>query len=502
MNILKRITRVFGLSSSLCTALCLSAAHGVSAQDLPPPAATEPAADAPTPDAPDAPDAPAAAPAPAGDVGGEVAALRAEVDALKAKQEEAETAALLAEEPAATEEPEKIRIYGFMDFGLDKFGGGKNSGVSVIRPTTATTFVFGNLNLYIDATPVENLRCLAEVRLTVAPHGEETQLGPPIGTSYQRTDTTAFDFSSPSSQSQLRLGGLFIERAWSEYEFSKAFRLQAGMFLNPFGIWNLDHGSPTLISLMLPTFISAQMVPTRLLGLHAYGSVFAGSNTEIGYAVHVTNGRTPIDLDFSEDKALGARLYVAQEGDFGRLVLGASGYFGTYLDQQRKLDLSTGQVKLELADIVAYTEGVAGVDVALDVGSFRLRTEHVLRWVKYEDGKAEPALGQGGGVVYQPNRVEYSGYILAAYRTPWRLEPYLEVESMYGKSAILPRWAGMMAYSSPNVAVVYLSVGVNVELTTHTQFKTQFVWDRAYDRNFKNKNTDVPILFLRLVNSF
>jgi hypothetical protein len=104
--------------------------------------------------------------------------------------------------------------------------------------------------------------------------------------------------------------------------------------------------------------------------------------------------------------------------------------------------------------------------------------------------------------VYQPNRLEYSGYVLAAYRTPWRLEPYLEVEAMYGKSAVLPRWAGAMAYSTPNVAVIYMSAGINVELTTHTQLKTQLVWDRAYDSHFKNKNTDIPIFFLRLVNSF
>lgn len=490
------------LSTTFCgligCAVALCGSRYAVAQEPEPTAAAAPEMPAPT-SATEAP--PAAA---AGDVVAEVAELKSELAALKAKQEEAEAAALLSssEESMPVVEQETLRVYGFMDFGFDKFGGGKNSGVAVVRPTTASTFVFGNLNLYFDATPVEHLRCLTEVRLTVAPHGEETELPPPIGTSYQRIDTTAFDFSSPSSQAQLRLGGIFIERAWSEYEFSKAFRLQAGLFLNPFGIWNLDHGSPTLISLMLPTFISAQMVPTRLLGLHGYGSVFAGSNTEIGYAVHVTNGRSPIDFDLSEDKALGGRLFVAQEGDFGRLVIGASGYYGTYLDSQRVLDLGTGQPKLELVDTVAFTEEVLGFDVALDIGGLRLRTEHVLRWVVYEDGKAELALSQDGTTRYQPNRVEYSGYFLAAYRTPWRLEPYLEVESMYGKSAILPRWAGTLAYSTPNVAVIYLSAGINIELTTHTQLKTQIVWDRAYDRHFKNKNTDVPIFFFRLVNSF
>jgi hypothetical protein len=469
-----------------------------SAQDVPPPAAPDAPSTVPT----ETP-APTAEPATPTDSASELAALRAEVNELKAKQEEAETAALLAEGSGETvvEEREKLRIYGFMDFGMDKMFGGKNSGAAVVRPTTSNTFVFGNLNLYIDANPVENLRCLAEVRLTMAPHGEELQLGPPIGTSYQRQDTTTFDYASPSSQAQLRLGGLFIERAYSEYEFSKAIKLQAGLYLNPFGIWNLDHGSPTLISLMLPTFISAQMVPTRLLGVHAYGTQFIG-NSEIGYALHISNGRTPTDFDFTEDKALGGRLYWAQEGDFGRFVLGASGYWGTYNDQQRQLDLSSTTVMIGLQETVAYTEQVAGLDVALDVGGLRVRGEGVLRWVNYEDGKVERVAGRGGGDTYLPNRMEFSGYILAAYRTPFRVEPYLQAELMYNKSATLPRWAGFNAFSSPNVAALYLSVGINVELTTHTQLKTQLAWNQAWDSRFENKNTNVPLLFVRLVNSF
>ena len=477
----------------LCTA-------PLSAQDLPPAAADpepEAAAVAPT-------ETPAAVPEPAApaDTAADVAALRAELNELKARQEEAETAALLAEGSggATVEEHEKLRIYGFMDFGMDKMFGGKNSGAAVVRPTTSNTFVFGNLNLYIDANPVEKLRCLTEIRLTMAPHGEELQLGPPIGERYERQDTTTFDYASPSSQAQLRLGGLFIERAYSEYEFSKAIKVQAGLFLNPFGIWNLDHGSPTLISLMLPTFISAQMVPTRLLGVHLTGSQFIG-NAQIGYAAHISNGRTPTDFDFTEDKALGGRVYWAQEGDFGRFVLGASGYWGTYNDQQRALDLSSTTIMISLVETIAYTEQVAGLDVALDVGGLRVRSEGVVRWVNYEDGKVEPVSATGGDR-YLPNRREFSGYVLAAYRTPFRVEPYVQAELMYRKSATLPRWAGFNAFSSPNVAALYLSVGLNVELTTHTQLKTQLVWNQAWDGSFENQNTNVPLLFVRLVNSF
>ena len=252
MNRCKPTSHLNGqLCGLLSAAVLLCSAQYVAAQEPAPTTAVAPEA---TPAEPAAVSDAAPPPAAAGDVAADVAALKAEVAALKAKQEEAEAAALMSasEESAPAAEEEKIRIYGFMDFGLDKMIGGKQSGAAVVRPTTANTFVFGNLNLYIDATPVEHLRALAEIRLTLAPHGEELQLGPPVGMMYERVDTTTFDYASPSSQSLLRMGGLYIERAWSQYEFSKALTIQWGLFLNPFGIWNLDHGSPTLISLMLP----------------------------------------------------------------------------------------------------------------------------------------------------------------------------------------------------------------------------------------------------------
>jgi hypothetical protein len=448
-----------------------------------------------------APEETAAQP-PAADLAADLAALRAEVNALKVKQDEAETAALLSqssESAGDVVEPEMIHIYGFMDFGLDKYFMKPADGLNILRPTPATTFVFGNLNLYFDANPVEHLRTMVELRFTMAPHGEETQLGPPLGTSYQRIDTTAFDYSSPSSQSQLRLGGVFIERAWSEYQFSDLFKVQAGLFLNPFGIWNLDHGSPTLIALMLPTFIASQMVPTRLLGVHVHGSAFSGSN-EFGYALHLTNGRTPLDFDLTEDKALGARLYWAHEGDFGRLVLGTSGYAGSYVDQQ-KVVTPAGPGIVDFVDTVHYNEQLLGLDAALDVGDLRVRSEMVFRWVEYKDGKSERIFTPDGSEQYLASRLEYAGYVMAAYRTPWRLEPYVEAE-VSSKSYILPRWAGDSRASTANTAALALSGGLNVELTSHTLLKGQLVWDTGYDKGFTHKTVDTWILFLRLVDSF
>jgi hypothetical protein len=391
-----------------------------------------------------------------------------------------------------------------MDFGLDKWFA-KQNGAGLLRPTDATTFVFGNLNVYLEATPIGDVRTMIELRFTLAPHGEETQFGPPLGTSYERLDSTAFDFSSPSSQAQLRLSGLFIERAWAEYTFLDQLKVQWGLFLNPFGIWNLDHGSPTLISLMLPTFIASQILPTRLMGMHLYGSSFSGAY-EIGYALHVSNGRSPLDFDLSEDKALGARIYLANDGDYGRLVLGASGYLGTYVDKLKKVD-PAGAESLASEDLfdwvktLDYSEQIVGVDAALDLGALRLRAEGVFRWVKYNDNTAERFITIDGSTQYLPNRLEWSAYVLAAYRTPWRVEPYVELE-LASKSFALPRWAAPTRASSSDYAAVFVSFGFNLRLTTRALVKTQLAWVRSYEGDFTNKGFDFPILFVRIVSSF
>jgi len=234
-------------------------------------------------------------------------------------------------------------------------------------------------------------------------------------------------------------------------------------------------------------------------------------NSELGYAIHLSNGRTPTDFDFTEDKAVGARAYWAYESDFGRVVLGASGYVGRYVDQKRALMSSGGSLQILPETVVDYTEEVLGFDVALDLGGLRFRAESVLRWIDYKAGAVERGLSAAGTTEYLPNRTEWSGYALAAYRTPWRLEPYLSVESSVNKAAILPGfaavenpndWHGSQSYSTPNNASITMSVGLNVELTTHTQLKTQLAWAKAYDRHFENKNLDVPFIYVRLVDSF
>lgn len=435
----------------------------------------------------------------------ENAGQQAEIESLRTKAEEAELAALLSDDSMADVEEDRLRFYGFADFGMDKFFFSEpdDDGVALLRPTRASTFVFGNLNFYVDAVPAEKWRALFEARLTVAPHGELSTLGPPLGGGFERIDTTAFDFASPSAQAQLRLGGLFVERGWVEWSHSNLLRIRTGLFLNPFGIWNVDHGSPTLIGLMLPTFVASQMIPTRLMGIEAHGSVIRGAY-QFGYHAHVSNGRGPTDYDLTEDKALGARLFVAHEGMYGRTVVGLSGYRGTYTDMEKKINIA-GENIFDWTATVDYRELIGGADLAVDYGNARFRTEGVLRRVDYDGDKRERIFSPLGGEWYMPDRTEYAGYALLSYRIPWLwdVEPYAEYE-VAAKSFTLARYAGNARASRTNIMLRIPSVGLNVPLSTATMLKTQVaVLKLMEDRDLAaTRYVNVPVAFTRLVTSF
>ena len=85
-----------------------------------------------------------------------LAALKAEAD--NKSSLEAQTAAELAQ----TEE--RLRLYGFLDFGLQKSWFPTSSGLNTVIESTSSTFVLGNLNLYLDARPTERWRALTDLR--------------------------------------------------------------------------------------------------------------------------------------------------------------------------------------------------------------------------------------------------------------------------------------------------------------------------------------------------
>ena len=223
-------------------------------------------------------------------------------------QEEEAIDALIAEgeEELSVEQGDPLNLYGFLDVGLQHLFVPETSFINVFAPTDASTFVLGNVNLFLDAHPIDSVRGLVEVRFTTLPHGQETSLGTPLGGEYTRVDREVTDATSPSGRNSVIAGSIILERAWLQWTHSDVFELRVGSWLTPYGIWNTDHGTPTLTSLLLPNSQVTQAFPLRQLGIQARGSfpqsphpnTATGSTSPMaGPPVRLTSARTRRSAD-------------------------------------------------------------------------------------------------------------------------------------------------------------------------------------------------------------
>ncbi len=429
----------------------------------------------------------------------DVAALRAEVAELKARQEEAEMAALLAEDPVEVDEP-MFKVYGFMDMGLQRSWVNKRSLVAALFDTNALTFATGNIDLYFDFNPDPDWRALAEIRFTGAPHGHVENFGG-LGGGFERNSTQQYDPNGTVVNAPVWGGYSVIERAWIEWNRYQQFQLRTGHFFTPFGIWNVDHGQPTLISLALPQFIQQTFLPLRQTGLQALGSFFAG-NWEIAYRAWLTNGRTETNwLDFTDDKAFGARVFLRNDGGKLRTQLGASYHHGKV--ENKVVDITgapplTENVEFESYSTEAYTEDIIGADISVDIVDTRIRAEYIGQLRRYEDGK-RPVNGIEMNVpgTYQPDGWRQAGYLIVAQQLPWwGLEPYLYGEIM------------RQDWGIAGDGLALASLGLNIHFTPAAMLKTQyfqswfFKWKQADDFPGDSKLNNTKSVVARLVLAF
>ncbi|MFO7177161.1 MAG: hypothetical protein DIU78_000550 [Pseudomonadota bacterium] len=427
--------------------------------DDPPPAAGEdpdpgipalppslvPESEMPPPTAAPAPSTPSAATPPAASA--EATADDVDADA----SAEALAAAMAAEQAAAVvgEEP-KINIYGFADFTYrqplsDFLFGQKYS-----------SFAVGNLNVYFGADLGDQWRSLIEVRFLYLPHGSV----PTLATEQVRTDTQVPDYNDLARP--LRWGGVEIERAWIERTFHPALTVRAGQWLTPYGIWNVDHGSPVIIGVARPYIIGEALFPERQTGLELYGSFYAGP-TQFGYHLTLSNGRGPIDAyqDLDHNKAIGGRLFLKNDSPLGTITFGVSGYRGKYTDRTAEfVVLPDGTLENRDPITLQFDELSLAADLKLEKDGFLFQAEGIVQDTAYDDRAraADPGFTPGPPGWIPDNR-RYGVYGLTGYRTPFLgIMPFFGGEYYYiGKHAFLPDaaalWGGLNARPTARVVL-------------------------------------------------
>ncbi len=368
----------------------------------------------------------------------EIDALRAEIQSEKAKREQLsqEHAARLDELDSAvvsiSADEKRFLIYGFFDLSLSKYIPDENSVIKGLAPEE-TSFVMSNLNLYFRSEIAQTLSSLIELRFTFLPLGHESSFELDGVSEYERTDTTV---TEPNSYKKHRLGGVGIERAHLTWQPQDFFGILAGYFLTPYGIWNIDHGTPTLIPVREPYMQFSEIVPLHQLGLQLFGRIWPSQSTYLDYAVTVSNGRGPMDAvhDLDENKGLGLRLRAVTEIDVVSFGIGGYGYYGDYTDIKKTIARIAPDFQVRQEVIESYSELIGALDLLLEVYGARLQVEYVRRLNQYTDRPPRSMTSAASGG-YQPDYINQSAYGLLAYTLPlhdWlgqmTLTPYFEID--------------------------------------------------------------------------
>lgn len=478
---MRRSVALAGAAASLVVASSLSAAAAPPAPVVGEPAATTaPAAAAPdgraAPPAATAAaraDANAASPkadAPAGTAGADAAAptTAAPPDAPAAPEASSEA---LSEEmvgggsEAGSEgqDTPKLEIYGFADFSyLQSFGNRSNLAQQYVIPYPS--FYVGHLNMYLASTLGENWRGLAEVRFVYSPLGDDHKQASD-GT-FPVVATTTNDYAEV--QRFFDWGGIEIQRAWLEYQPWDFLAIRGGQWLTPYGYWNDDHGSPTIITVRKPLPIGDAMFPERQTGLMAWGRYFFGSSM-LGYALTLSNGRGPYDAirDLDTNKAIGGRLYY-ETSAFGTLTVGVAGYRGRYTASTKRYRVdgvgsnSPSAVVYRTIDS-AYDELSLGADLRFLYGGLHLQAEVMMNEAAYDERHRPRLLEEfSARPMFAADYRRFGGYVLLGYRMRWHgVMPYLMTEhSNYANFS-----------SSPPVWLY--TVGLNVRPTANVALKAE-----------------------------
>ena len=289
----------------------------------------------------------------------------------------AELLASMTEGGAVTEQG--VTISGFFDLEFNKL----DTSNSTMSPLISDEGTFSNshLNVYLDSQVSSKVRFFSEVRLLHQPF-------------------TLFTEENLASRFQ---GSLLIERAWVDWNYRNELNIRGGKFLTPYGIWNIEHGGPILISTRTPLLLRKQIFPEAMTGLQVYGKIFP-ADFQISYHAWIGNGKGPTSAiqDNDDHKSVGGRVAVRLPTN-RKIELGVSAYTGhvekaelipsePVLANIRKVFMSEGNMPLLMKlvgngftaqgeAVDGYIDRALGFDLSFELSNFEIQGEWVVNSV-------------------------------------------------------------------------------------------------------------------------
>ncbi len=382
----------------------------------------------------------------------EVNELKKAVTALKEQREQNEA----LDEAAQTDEldalmelqvgeeqgPQPVAIHGFFDLSYFKFFFDDGSPYAIYAPGN-WSFIMSNINLYFSGQMTPTLGSLIEVKLSFLPHGMEDDtesygiIGDTVidsGVEYVRYNTEVRD---PHLTTHWNYGSITVVRAHFTYSPFDWLNILAGRFLTPYGIWNIDHGSPVILTVHEPYMQLREMLPLAQTGLQIYGRFFPTYELFLEYALTISNGRGPIEelIDLDENKGVGLRLRLLYEGVDWGVSLGGYAYYGKYTDLKKASILALNpdltinteadvplQSRIEITE--EYDEYILTADLLFTIFGVSLQAEYVWRLMLFQQHglRSTNHIVLSGAAasehLYHPSNIGWGVYGLLSWELP------------------------------------------------------------------------------------
>lgn len=350
-----------------------------------------------------------------------------------------------------------VKLSGFMDFNMET---GLTNGSRQI--TGKPAFAIGNLNVYISKNIVESVRTMAEIRFSYLPNGSPVSF-----IDQTRISTTAEDYRD--FHRPIHWGGIEIERVYLDWSPHRLLTVRLGQFLTPYGVWNVDHGSPTVISYSRPYVIGNAYFPERQTGIELFGRWEASSYGVLGYHLTLSNGEGPATeyLDLDKNKAVGGRVYYEYKR-MGDLKIGASIYYGQDTDNKKTTVIGpSGPAFKETITNQANVLAMAA-DLTWKYEGFHIQIEWIGSQTAFTEEGRTLRFGNGiGRLGYPSDTFAWGGYALIGYRFKWLgVMPYIVSQVVRGRDPAL----------QAEEKVTPLQGGFNIRPIDAIAIKLEYLW--------------------------
>lgn len=424
-------------------------------------------------------------------------------------------AVLLAGVAGAQEVAEErvFRVHGFLDATFERYSLPDGTLHSLWGTDDEWQFRVDHANVYFDFRPNRWLASLVEVRFLMSPYNEAAIPAMNTKVTFVPMNMTSDsvtpglpppDHSIPDAAtgSQIEWRGVTVERAYLDILFHQHFGLRVGRFLTPVGIWNVDHGSPVILTVMQPYMVSmVSMFPKSQMGMMGRGTAFLGA-TDLEYSLYFSTGRNWMELRDIKDLGVGFNTRASWDV-LGGIALGGSVFTGKIHDetmwvtQVLEIDALANtpiddQFGTEFADpanrTISYTYDVKAreIDVGLDLEVKPIRNLSLQAEANFQQLRNELA-------PEKKSRTETFGwYALASYKfrlgDKCSLSPYFLFERIkswdYSKNPSSyfytnPDWGSEVFDAFSNSVV-----GVNLNLFTYAFLKIEYSHIDAHEKGY------------------